>query len=131
MTRYCLDTSVLIDFSKAREPTLSWVLFQVRGTDELGICCVSVAEFYSGISEPDRSIWDPFFESLLYWDVSRGAAMLAGRDRHMLARQGQSISTTDALIGATARELGAVLVTENVSDFPMPDMRLLSLRSRD
>jgi predicted nucleic acid-binding protein len=65
---------------------------------------------------------------LLYWDITRGVAVQAGTYRCRYARQGQTIATADALIAATAIEHNAILVTDNPKDYPMPEIRLLSLR---
>jgi predicted nucleic acid-binding protein len=40
------------------------------------------------------------------------------------AKRGRTIHTPNALIGATARAYGAVLLTPNVADFPMHDLRV-------
>jgi len=46
------------------------------------------------------------------------AAMQSGEHRYDLARQGIHISTPDALIAATARAHGAVIITDNTRHFP-------------
>ncbi|MCL5962210.1 MAG: PIN domain-containing protein [Chloroflexi bacterium] len=127
MTRYLLDTTALIDFSKGREPARSRILEMIQTGDELGVCAVNVAEFYSGLPPENRPTWDEFIGSLEYWAASRTAAARAGGYRYEYSRQGQAISTTDALIAAVAQERGAVIVTNNVKDFPLPGTLLLSL----
>lgn len=52
MARYLLDTSVLIDFSKGREPAQSRILQLIHGGDEIGVCSIIVAEFFSGVIPP-------------------------------------------------------------------------------
>lgn len=42
-------------------------------------------------------------------------------------RRGRTIHTADARVAGTARSHGAVLVTHNLSDFPMRDLRVESL----
>lgn len=128
MTRYLLDTTTLIDFSKDREPTRSRILSLIRAGDELGVCCINVAEFYTGIPPDKRAVWDEFMTSLTYWDMTREAAIRAGQDRFEFLRQGRTLSTPDALIAAMAQELRATLITENTKDYPTTDVTLLSLR---
>ena len=127
MTRYLLDTSALIDFSKGREPARSEILALIAGGDEIAVCPINVAEFYAGIPPDQRPDWDTFFRALGYWHISREAARQAGSIRYDFARQGQPLSTADTLIAAVAQEKGAVIVTNNVKDFPMPGIRLRPL----
>lgn len=128
MTRYLLDTDVLVDFSKGIEPVTSRLLAWIDGTDTVAVCAISVAEFSAGLTAEQAAHAEPFISSLTYWDISRQAAMRAGQDRYSFARTGVTITTTDALLAAVAREYEAILVTNNLKDFPMEDVRLLSIR---
>lgn len=130
MTRYLLDTTALIDFSKGREPARSRILQMIAAGHEVGICAVNVAEFYSGLPAVQRARWQPFLSSLLYWDIPLTIATRAGIDRFDLARAARTISATDALIAAVARHESATLITENVKDFQMSGIPLLSFHGR-
>lgn len=126
--RYLIDTTTLIDFSKGREPVTSSLLKIIQEKEELGICAVNVAEFYSGILIGDKSDLDKFISSLQYWDIKKDTAFIAGTLRYKNARKGKTISVADALIAAVTIQEGAVLVTDNKDDFPK-DMKILSLRN--
>ncbi|HYU18187.1 MAG TPA: type II toxin-antitoxin system VapC family toxin [Chloroflexota bacterium] len=126
--RYLLDTTALIDYSKGREPAQTRILALIETGEEVGVCAVNVAEFYAGLAPSTHQVWDQFIESLSYWHIGREAAARAGQERYELARRGQTISLADALVGAAAREYDATLITSNVRDYPMPDLRLLSIR---
>ncbi len=119
MARYLLDTTALIDFSRGREPALSWIRERIQSGDELAVCAVNVAEFYTGVPPERRAIWDTFVSSLRYWEITAEAARRAGCLRHDAARGGRTLSTADALVGAVVQERGAVIVTDNVKDYPM------------
>ena len=127
MTRYLLDTTSLVDYSKRHEPAFSRLDRMILAGEELGICAVNLAEFLSGLTASDWLRWEPFLNSLQYWDISREAAARAGRDRFDFARQGISLSTMDALIAAVAREHQAIIVTDNVKDYPQGDIQILPL----
>ena len=129
MTRYLVDTTSLIDFSKGAEPQTSRLLALLNDpAHDVGVCDVVVAEFFAGVGPADRPAWQRFFATLAYWDIPLAAAVEAGEDRYASARQGQAIATADALIATAARTHGAVLITENPKDYPMTDVTLLSLR---
>jgi predicted nucleic acid-binding protein len=127
MSRYLLDTTALIDFSKGREPAFSLVHRFIQDADEVGVSPINVAEFYSGLAASAWEVWDEFFEPLLLWPISLSAAKQAGKFRYDFARQGVQLSTTDTLVAAVALEQGATLVTSNIKDYPMDDVVLLPL----
>lgn len=127
MSRYLLDTTALIDFSKAREPAFSLVHGLLGNGDELGVSPINVTEFYAGLAPAQWEVWDEFFEPLLLWPISLSAAKQAGRFRYDFAREGITLSTTDTLVAAVALEQGATLVTSNVKDYPMAEISLLPL----
>jgi tRNA(fMet)-specific endonuclease VapC len=128
VARYLLDTAILIDFSKGQEPARSQILAWIRGGEELGVCPVNVAEFYAGLPAPDRPVWAAFLRRLRYWEISWAAAQQAGIWRYDFARRGGALSTADTLVAAAAQDRGAVLVTNNVKDFPMSGVQVLSLK---
>lgn len=120
--RYLLDTTVLVDASKNREPVRSRVNDLRRGPGEIGVSVVNVAEFIAGVRPEDRPEADVYLDGLVLWDVTREIAVQAGLYRYAYARQGQTILIPDAPIAATARVLAATLVTNNLKDFPMPEL---------
>ncbi len=129
MTRYLLDTTALIDFSKGREPAQSRILAMINEGSEVGVCAINLTEFYAGIMPERPDVWQDFFASLEYYVISRSAAIKAGALRYMLGRQGQQISTTDALIAAVALEQHAVRVTDNSKHYPIDNLHLASVRN--
>jgi predicted nucleic acid-binding protein len=127
VTRYLLDTTALIDFSKGWEPACTHIRAWIAGTDEVGICPIGIAEFYTGLRPADRRAWATFLGALQYWGISREAARQAGAWRYDFARQVIALSTTDTLLAAVAVEQGAMLVTSNVRHFPMPGVQLFPI----
>ncbi|HEY8885001.1 MAG TPA: type II toxin-antitoxin system VapC family toxin [Chloroflexota bacterium] len=128
MSRYLVDTTVLIDLSKRREPVRSRLRGMLDSGDELGVCAINVTEFYAGLPAEAWSTWESFFATLRYWEISRPAALDAARMRREFARRGQPLSTADTLIAAVAREWHAVILTDNTKDFPTPDVQVMPLR---
>lgn len=128
MTRYLLDTDTLIDLSKGREAVRRQVLTWMGGQDELGVCAINVTEFYSGLLPAERAPWAQWFALLEYWHATQSAARQAGIWRYDFARRGIRLPTTDTMVAAVARERGAIIVTDNLKDYPMGGVQLLSLR---
>ncbi|MBA3450226.1 MAG: type II toxin-antitoxin system VapC family toxin [Chloroflexia bacterium] len=124
---FLLDTTVLVDVSRGREPAFSWLRESLRRQQQLCISAVSVAELFAGLSPRRREEWREFINDLTHWDVTTEIGILAGILRYDLARRGRTIHIPDALIAATALVYGAALVTDNVKDFPMPEIKTVRL----
>ena len=117
----------MIDFPRGYEPAHSTLLQLVEAGDEVGVCPVNLAEFYAGFELSQYPFWDEFFAAMGYWPISPSSARQAGIWRYSYARQGTPLSTADTLIAAVAVEQDAVLITDNVKDYPMPELQLRPL----
>ena len=127
MARYLLDTDTLIDYSNGHAPTVALVKGLYQDGHRLGVCCINITEFYSGLAEIDRDKARRFLDAMEYFEVSREAARRAGEYRYLYAVKGIQLSATDAITAAIAVEHGATLVTGNASHYPMEEVSLLRL----
>jgi predicted nucleic acid-binding protein len=124
---YLLDTTVLIDVSRGRQPALAWLHEALIPPGQVCVSTVTIAEFFAGVRPPHRGDWQIFVEKLTHWDVTTEIAFRAGALRYDLARQGRALLIADALIAATALAYGAVLVTANIKDFSETGVTGISL----
>ena len=118
MSRYLLDTCVLIDVLRSRRQAIAFV----EGLEgEPWVSVVTAAELLAGQRSPvERSKIGQLLEELVVADLVLEIAVLAGmfcRD----FRQTHGVEIPDALIAATAKIHGVRLVTRNVRHFPMLD----------
>ncbi|HLZ70527.1 MAG TPA: type II toxin-antitoxin system VapC family toxin [Dehalococcoidia bacterium] len=119
MTYQVLDTDSIIDYLKGVASSVAFILSLGATGHTLATTGVVVGEVSSGLHPQDRPAGEQLLDSLIYLPTSRNAARQAGLWRYTFARQGIALAMTDALIAATAREHGAMVVTGNVRDFPM------------
>ena len=124
MTLFLLDSTVLIDHLRDNEEVTGWLRDRLARADRLGTSCVNVAEVTRGVAARHRPRLDALIERLAFLPTTREAAVRAGRYQAEWARRGRTIHTADALVAGTARVHGAVLVTDNVGDFPMRDLKV-------
>ena len=128
MAAYLLDTDTLIDYSKGREPVCSSLQELINGGERLGVCAINVAEFFAGLPPATRPVWNEFFASLTYWEMTEQTARIAGMYCYELSRSGTTLTTTDALIAAVALQEHATLLTSNLKHYPIPGLSIRSPR---
>ena len=125
MAKYLLDTTILIEHLSGRKEAVDLLTVLARQGHRLGLCCINVAELYSGLSHEERAWADRLIDSLDFYDVTREVAKQAGQYRYDFSRRGVTLSTADTLVAATAVVESATLVTANTKDFPMKEIDLL------
>lgn len=126
MTRFLLDTNILIDVSKGRQPA-SGVIARLLGSEyQLLTSPVVIGEFYTGAPRGRYPSVDAWLDVMSLVPLTRVVALLAGEHRYEQARTGRTISLADALIGAAAMASGCVLLTNNVRDFRQPGLEVVT-----
>lgn len=94
------------------------------GSQDAARPCVNVAEIEAGVRPEERRRTDALLARMTYLDTTREAARRAGRTRPRRGGKGRTLHMADALVAATARVHGAILVTHDAKDFSMPDVRI-------
>jgi predicted nucleic acid-binding protein len=122
VTAHLLDTCVLIDYLRDREPAVHAIRHLAARPS---VSVVTMAELYAGIrNERERDRIEALPAVLAICDVDLEIARLAGS--YLLQyRRSHGVGMPDALIAATARVHGARLVTRNTRHFPMLDDLLM------
>jgi predicted nucleic acid-binding protein len=126
MITYLLDTSVIIDVlneKKRRRPLLRELVAQGH---VLGCCPINIAEIYAGLRAHEEPKTGDFLRTLQYYPVTYAIAERGGLLKRDYGRKGKTLSITDALIAAVAIDYELTLITDNIKDFPMPDLAILT-----
>lgn len=124
LSLYLLDTTVLIAHLRGDSAATELLLDLVAGNHSLGTTCVNVAEVERGVRPKERKAVTALLTRLRFLETTREAAVRAGRYQAEHEKRGRTIHTADALVAGTARAHGAILLTDNVGDFPMRDVRV-------
>lgn len=127
MSLYLVDSDAVIDYLQDVSATADMIEGLYDQGDKICVCDVVLAEVYSGLDPAEYTRAELLLGGLTFVETSREAAKRAGEWRYVFRRQGRQLSTTDALIAATAVLHQATLVTGNVSDFPMTEVSVLPL----
>lgn len=116
-----IDTDVLIDHFHGVATATEYIAKTLLGEGELVISSVSVTEILAGMRPGEETPTEELLALFTIYPVDEAVARVAGMYLRQFARSHQ-LDLGDGLIAATARVLGAELVTRNVKHYPMPDI---------
>lgn len=122
MTRSLLDTDILSEILKAKDPLVATQASAYRAQfGRYTLSAITVMEVVKGLHKRGLSRQlSQFLARLAFMDVlplDVPAAELAGRIAADLERMGQTIGRADPMIAAIALRHGLTLVTGNVSHY--------------
>lgn len=129
MATYLLDTSVIIDALNNKQGRRELLLGLVRHGHLLACCPINVTEIYAGMRPKEEEATEEFLRSLEYYHLTWPVSRLAGLLKRDLARKGTTVTVVDATIAAVAIVHELTLMTDNIKDFPMKELRLYPLAS--
>ncbi len=122
--KYLVDTDVMIDFFKLKEPAKS-LIQQLNKDTQIALSAVTITEIRSGWSPEQASHFLPQLYQLCTIEVvTKEIAEHAGVWRQQYMGRGRPLSATDTIIAATAYTKGYSLITNNRKDYPMPELTL-------
>lgn len=125
MANYLLDTTTLIDYLAGQQAVVNLVKGLTSQGHMLGVCCINIAELYSGLKKDKWQQCDRLVNNLFYYELTLEISKMAGCYRSNFARHGVTLSTADTIVGATTIANQAVLITANKKDYPMDEINIL------
>ena len=122
MTRWIVDSSVLIDASRDRAEAVRF-LGEAAEQGEIWSVTPVRTEVRWGMLATEASIVERLLASIRWLEVSVALADRAGDHGRRWGRS-HGLDVIDALVAAAAEELDARVATLNIRDFPMfPDLQ--------
>lgn len=116
MSRYVLDTSVLIDVLRGSRDAADWL----TGLDEVPVCSeITRTEVLRGVRSAERAPTERLLGAMQWLPVDEGVSRRAGDLGRKYRRSHTGLAIADLLIAATTLELDAKLATANTKHFPM------------
>ena len=127
MTKYFLDSDILMDFFKKKEEAVNLVSKLARNK-RLFISILSVTELRAGWSYEQTEFFLPrLYKFIKIKNITKEIAELAGEFRWKYKIKGITLPVVDTLIAATAIVENCQLVTRNKKDYPMKSLKLYPL----
>ena len=124
MSDFLPDSNVFIQYGRGDVAATNWFRAVVNSGQRVGVCPVVIAECLAGAKPGERIGWREIFDAMTFWEIEPGDAEQSGIYRYDFARRGLRLELGDTLIAAVAKRVGATIVTNNVKDFPMTDVRV-------
>jgi len=119
-----LDTDIAIDFLRrrdyARELFNRWA-----GEGLLAVSTLTHLEIYQGMKVGEEGATNAFLDGLISVVVDIPIARRAGNMLGEIRSKGMTIGIADAIIAATALQLGTPLLTNNVGHYPFPNLKVI------
>ncbi len=116
MKKLLFDTDVLIEYLRGKDDAQTYI-DDVQ--DEVYMSSISVAELYAGVRKGEESRkLEIFIETFEVISLNKNIAKNGGLYRNQY-KPSHGTGLADALIAATAKEIGAQVVTFNIKHFPM------------
>lgn len=121
----CLvDTDVAIDFLRRRDYARKQ-LERWAGEGLIAISALTHLEIYQGMKSYEEEATNAFLDGLISIVVDIPIARWAGRMLGELRVKGLSVGIADAIIAATALQLNAPLLTNNVEHYPFKNLKVI------
>ena len=119
-----LDTDIVIDFLRRRNYARR-LLEDWAGEGLLAISTLTHLEIYQGMRSGEEKATNVFLDGLVSVAVDVPIARRAGRMLGQLRSRGVTVSIGDAVIAATALQVSAPLLTNNVEHYPFTGLKVV------
>lgn len=126
MELFLPDTNTLI-YGLAGKKPLDDYLKEWIAKKSLALSVIVVAEFLAGASEEEEKSFAILLDRFGSLPVDTAVARIAATYRKSFLKKGYQLRLPDCLIAATAKFYGATLVSFDLKDFPMKDIKKMEL----
>lgn len=118
IVKLLIDTDVLVDYLRGTSEAIEF-LEEVLSHSNCHLSTITIAELYVGVrDESEREILNQFIKEFKIEECTLKIAEIGGLYRRDYGKS-HGVGLADALIAATAKEIGAKLVSLNIKHFPM------------
>jgi predicted nucleic acid-binding protein len=122
---YLLDTSIVIDVLNRKRGRPELVQQLLFGGGTLASCPITIAEVHAGMRPGEERRTERFLRSLTFFPITFEISSMAGDLIASWRLQGRRFALPDMAVAAVALSNDLVLVTGNIQDFPMAELKRL------
>lgn len=122
-----LDSGVIIDALNGKRGRRELIDQLIQDGADMACCSINVTEVYAGLRPGEEGKTERLLRSLKFYPVTWEIAKQAGDLLNIWRQQNRTLSLPDTTVAAVALANDLMLVTGNLKDFPMPELRLYPL----
>ena len=122
-----LDTTILIDVLRNRLNRRALLIELVERGSTLATTAINIGEVYAGMRPAEEAATEAFLSNLECYPITAAIARRAGSLKSTRAKRGQTLTLADMMVAATALEHKLTLMTDNLKDFPLPELNISPL----
>jgi predicted nucleic acid-binding protein len=126
MSRHLLDSDILIWVLRGKPQAISFVSDLLKN-EIPAISSLTIYEIWAGARPSEEAAISSFLSAFRIVSVNQQIARQGAEYYKQSRKKGITLSSTDALIAATARTERLILVTQNSRHFPMSDIDMRGL----
>ena len=126
-TTCLLDSTVIIDAINNRNSRSELLERLIPEGTLLACCSIKITEVHMGMRPHEAAKTEELLASLEFYPVTPEVAKYAGELYREWRQKGLTLSLPDLTVAAVAIRNGLLLLTDNLRDFPMPELQLHSL----
>jgi predicted nucleic acid-binding protein len=123
MNPFLLDTNIIVNVLRRHSDAELLVSKLLDEGHPLAACSITITEIYAGMRPREEKATRAFMKSLVFLPTTAEIAERAGLLKAQYAHRGKVLSVQDVTITAVCIAYGCTLVTENIKDFPMSELR--------
>jgi predicted nucleic acid-binding protein len=126
MALFLPDTNIFIYAYHGEEPYGSHIKKWIA-EKKLVVSSIVAAEFLSGAIQGEENLFEALLDKFGSLPIDTAIARIAANYRKTFFKTKRHLKLPDCLIAASAKLYNATLVSHNISDFPMTDIKKLKL----
>ena len=119
-----VDTNILIDFLRGREYSRQ-LINRWSSDGMIAVSALTHLEIYSGVKSGEEIKTIELLNTLETISIDANIARSAGYMIRDLRLNGKTIGLADAIIAITAIQLDVPLLTNNISHYPMKELKVI------
>jgi len=120
-----VDTDIAIDFLRGREYARD-LLNHWASLGLLSVSTLTQLEIYHGMKNGEELATNAFLDGIISIVVDIPIARRAGLILGELRSKGLTVGIADAIIAASALQVGVPLLTNNIKHYPFPNLKVIS-----
>ena len=119
-----IDSDILIDHLRKEKKALDFLDDETGRETLLFLSVISRAEIYAGLRKGEEESINSLFEVIAPVNIDSSIADKAGEYLKKFSKS-HALNIGDAIIAATASEMGLILATRNIKHYPMKDISVV------